>query len=77
MQDAVCRRFHRLGFSLVDRPIRPEALPDADTILLTNTLMGVVPAASLDGRPLKVDPVLISSLNKDLFKPVEVGDGLR
>ena len=67
MQDAVCRRFHALGFSIMDRPIHPDGILDADMVLLTNALLGAVPALSLDGRPLKIDIALAASLNRGLF----------
>ncbi|MBC2709454.1 MAG: aminodeoxychorismate synthase component I [Desulfosarcina sp.] len=77
MQDAICRRFNALGFSIKDQSIRPDAVLDADMVLLTNALMGAVPAVSLDNRPLKFDPSLTASLNRGLFNEAEVYDGLR
>jgi para-aminobenzoate synthetase component 1 len=76
MQDAVCRRLHALGFSIEERPILPAAVLDTDTVLLTNALMGAVPAVSLDNRPLKLDKSLTATLNRGLFSQTEVGDGL-
>ena len=67
MQDAICRRLHALGFSIMDRPIHPDGVLDADMVLLTNALLGAVPALSLDGRPLKIDIALAASLNRGLF----------
>ena len=63
MQDTVCRCFDALGFSTATHPIRPEDVLNADTVLLTNALMGAVPAMSLDGRPLNVDRSLAERLN--------------
>jgi len=77
MQAAVSRRLHELGFLTEDRTILLDALWDADMVLLTNALMGAVPALSLDNRPLKYDNSLATALNKGLFNPQEVGDGLR
>jgi para-aminobenzoate synthetase component 1 len=76
MQDAACHRFNALGFSIVARPIRLNTLLDADMVLLTNALMGVVPALRLDDRPLKHNPLMNASLNEGLFDEGEVGDGL-
>ncbi len=77
MQAAVCRRLRAMGFSIEDRPIGSDAVLDADTVLLTNALMGAVPALSLDNRHLKCDNSLAASLNSNLFNPTEVGGGLR
>jgi para-aminobenzoate synthetase component 1 len=77
MQAAVSRRLHAIGFSTQDRTILPDALWDADMVLLTNSLMGAVPAMSLDNRPLKYDKSLAAALNKGLFNEQELGDGLR
>jgi para-aminobenzoate synthetase component 1 len=77
MQDAVTRRLRALGFSIEDHPIHPDAVLGADMVLLTNALMGAVPALSLDNRPLKYDISLAASLNRGLFNAQEVGDGLR
>ena len=63
MQDTVCRCFDALGFSTATHPIRPEDVLNADTVLLTNALMGAVPAMSLDGRPLNFDRSLAERLN--------------
>lgn len=76
MQAAVCRRLSRLGFTIMDREIRSDAIYSADAVLLTNALMGVVPTASLDGRRLQTDPALTASLNHDLFRTTEGGDAL-
>jgi para-aminobenzoate synthetase component 1 len=67
MQAAVCRRFHALGFSIKDRPLYPDAVLNADMVLLTNALMGAVPALSIDNQPLKCDNSLAASLNSNLF----------
>jgi para-aminobenzoate synthetase component 1 len=77
MQDAVSRRLRALGFSIEDHPIHSDAVLDADMVLLTNALMGAVPALSLDNWPLKCDMSLAASLNRGLFNAQEVGDGVR
>ena len=77
MQDAVCQCFHGLGFSIEERSVSPDAVLDADMVLLTNALMGAVPALSLDNRPLKFDRALTAVLNSRLFSLAESGDGLR
>ena len=77
MQAAVSRCLHTMGFLIKDRPIHPDAVLDAEMVLLTNALMGAVPALSLDNRPLKCDKPLAAALNSNLFNATEVGDGLR
>jgi para-aminobenzoate synthetase component 1 len=77
MQAAVSRCLHTMGFLIKDRPIHLDAVLDAEMVLLTNALMGAVPALSLDNRPLKCDKPLAAALNSNLFNATEVGDGLR
>jgi para-aminobenzoate synthetase component 1 len=77
MQAEVSRRLHALGFSIEDRPIRPEVVLDADMVLLTNALMGAVPALSLDNGPLNIDRDLTAALNDGLFNEMEENHGLR
>lgn len=77
MQEEMGRRLDALGFSIEDLPIRAETLLNADLVLLTNALMGAVPAVSLDGQPLKVDTALITDLNRELFGPPADSDGIR
>jgi len=77
MQAAVSRRLQALGFSTEDRPLLPGAVWKADMVLLTNALMGAVPALSLDNRPLKYDSSLAAGLNSGLFNTPEGSDGLR
>jgi para-aminobenzoate synthetase component 1 len=74
MQAAVSRRLQALGFSTEDRAILPDALREADMVLLTNSLMGAVPALSLDNCPLKCDQSLAAALNRGLFNAAEDGD---
>ncbi len=74
MQAAVCRRLISRGFAIKDRPIYTDAVLNADTVLLTNSLLGAVPALSLDDRPLRCDQSLAAALNSGLFNATEVGD---
>jgi len=68
MQAEICRRLKARSFTLLDEPIRPEDLHHADAVLVTNALMGVVPALSLDNQSLKTDPGLIEALQRGLFR---------
>jgi para-aminobenzoate synthetase component 1 len=69
MQAEICRRLTMQGFSILDEPIRPQDLFSADAVLVTNALMGIVPALSLDNQPLKTDLALIEALQAGLFQP--------
>ncbi|PID40375.1 MAG: aminodeoxychorismate synthase, component I [Proteobacteria bacterium] len=77
MQAAACRRLEKLGYTFLEEPVRPKGLRDADAVLLTNALMGVVPAFSLDNRPLKTNMPLIENLNRWLFSHAACTHGLR
>jgi para-aminobenzoate synthetase component 1 len=68
MQTEICRRLAARGYSILDEPARPEDLHHADALLVTNALMGVVPALRLDNQPLKTDPALIQALQAGLFR---------
>lgn len=74
MQDAVCRRFNELGFVVKECPLFPDAIPDADMVLLTNALLGAVPALGMNHRPLTIDKSLVASINRGLF--TETDDSL-
>jgi para-aminobenzoate synthetase component 1 len=67
MQAEICRRLLAAGHRLTDGPVHEDTILSADTVLLTNALMGAVPALSLDAQPLTVDPALTASLNKGLW----------
>ena len=64
MQAAVSRWFVEMGYTVVRRPLRTTDLFDAELVLLTNALMGPVPALALDDRPLGVDRSLSERLNR-------------
>lgn len=67
MQAAACEWFSKNGYSVVDRPLRSDALFHADMVWLTNALMGAVPALCLDGRALNVDTALCNALNNGML----------
>jgi branched-subunit amino acid aminotransferase/4-amino-4-deoxychorismate lyase len=62
MQAEACRRLEALGFSIRDASICPAELARADAVLLTNALMGAVPASRLDDKPLKWDQAVVDAL---------------
>ena len=64
MQAAAMAWFSENGYRVVTRRIISDELLDADLVLLTNALMGAVPAVSLDGRLLNTDTGgLLNKLN--------------
>ncbi len=59
MEKDICRRLSQDGISVATRPLTVEDLHHADGVYVTNALMGVVPAITLDGTPLQhIDTVL-------------------
>ncbi|MGM0540376.1 MAG: aminodeoxychorismate synthase component I [Thermodesulfobacteriota bacterium] len=56
-----------LGFACVQRQVHPHDLYFADAVLLTNSLLGVIGAGSLDGKPLTVRDDVVKRLNELIF----------
>jgi para-aminobenzoate synthetase component 1 len=52
MQAVLVQQLMEQGFTLVNRTLMPVDLLQADQVLLSNSLIGVVPALSLDGRAI-------------------------
>ncbi len=71
--DAASRRLAAWGYAVEVRPLRTDPLIEADTVLLTNALMGVVPVEAIDGRPIASDPELCRRLNQALFDAADAG----
>ena len=55
------------GYTVIKQKVMVEDLPGFDAILLTNALMGVVPAISLDGKPLRSEPGICLRMNTALL----------
>lgn len=55
------------GYTIEHRKIMPETLPKADGLILTNSLMGPVPALSVDGERLSDCSTWCSRLRDDLL----------
>lgn len=64
MEQAVTRLLNKQGYSSVTRKILPRDFYSADTVLLTNSLMGAVPVLSLDGKKLKPASDLWKEINE-------------
>jgi para-aminobenzoate synthetase component 1 len=67
MAGEVRRLLPRLGFTVEERRLTVEELVAADQVLLMNSLMGVVPAVSLDDSKLRYDSELCERLNQAVF----------
>ncbi len=63
MQGAVTDALAARGYRVESRRISPEELLDADAVILTNALMGAVPALSLDDAPLRADPAVLAEIS--------------
>jgi para-aminobenzoate synthetase component 1 len=59
MESAVCKALARFGYEVWQREMFTHDLPNADALILTNSLMGAVSAKSLDGIPLEQDNDLV------------------
>jgi para-aminobenzoate synthetase component I len=66
MQTVVVQWLSRNGYSIRRRPISPESLFSADQVLLTNSLMGGVPALRLDDRTLARPSDLWKRINEEM-----------
>lgn len=53
----VLRAARALGVEAVEARVRPRSLAAAEAVMVSNSLIGLRPAASLDGRPLPPHPL--------------------
>ncbi len=67
MEDRVCRELKTRGYRIERKPMFPVDLYSADQVLLTNALMGAVPATRLDEAPLAEPTGLSRNLNAAIF----------
>jgi para-aminobenzoate synthetase component 1 len=63
MEACVLEKLSAMGYQMASKPLYPEDLFKADQVLLTNALMGCVPAVGLDGRPFTPPDDLADRLN--------------
>ncbi len=52
MESSVLDDFAKKAFEIETRPVTTEEIPAADHVIVTNSLIGAVPALSLDGKNL-------------------------
>ena len=67
MAAEVRRLLAQWGFAIEERRLTVEELLAADQVFLTNSLMGAVPALSLDDTKLNIDSALCDRLNLAVF----------
>ena len=67
MEGCVLELLATLGYDIRQAPIYPGELYDVDQVLLTNALMGCVPATALDGRALAGPNHLCDQINDQIF----------
>jgi len=63
MEACVLEQLTAMGYRIHHKPLYPVDLYDADQVLLTNALMGCVPAIGLDGNALSVPDDLAQQIN--------------
>jgi para-aminobenzoate synthetase component I len=71
MAAEVRRLLSQWGFAIEERRLTVEELLTADQVFLTNSLMGAVPAISLNDTKLNIDAALCDKLNEAVFHPAE------
>ena len=64
MQHQARVALENLGFKCLQRRVFPQDLYSADAVLLTNSLLGVIGAGALDGKPLAVQDDIVKQLNR-------------
>ncbi len=64
MEQAACGLLAARGFTIRRRPLVPGDLARADGVVLTNSLMGAVPVAALDGVALRPATSLCDRINR-------------
>jgi para-aminobenzoate synthetase component 1 len=68
MEACVLEKLAAMGYRLHHKPLYPVDLYDADQVLLTNALMGCVPAIALDGSPLSAPNGLAAQINEMVWE---------
>jgi para-aminobenzoate synthetase component 1 len=73
MEGCVLEQLTALGYDIRSRHLKPDDLLAAGQVLLTNALMGCVPAIALDGRPLGAPDDLAAEIRRRIFGEMETG----
>jgi len=67
MQQAVCGLLATWGMPVEDAHCTVESLKGADSVIVTNALMGAVPASDIDGQRLPDEDGLCHRINEALL----------
>ena len=67
MEEAVRAFLSGMEYSMEKRKIFPEEILSADRVILTNSLMGAVPALRIDEKKLADSSKLCTKINMELF----------
>ena len=67
MATMVCKLLAGWGWRIETKTVRPQDLFDVDEVLVTNSLMGAVPALSLDGKNLPGSSNLCEKINHEVL----------
>jgi para-aminobenzoate synthetase component 1 len=67
MEQAVCELLGKWGKTVESKHLTVEELKGAESVLVTNALMGAVPALEIDGVALPADSGLCDRINDALF----------
>ncbi len=67
MTEKVCQYLQQRGYTVESKPVFVASLLKAEEVLLANSLMGAVPAGSLDGRAIGKGSRLWIEINDHLF----------
>jgi para-aminobenzoate synthetase component 1 len=67
MEDVVCKLLIRWGYETESKPVRLDEIFAFDQVLLTNSLIGVVPVLSIDGKKLPEPTDFWERLNREIF----------
>ena len=68
MEACVLEQLTAMGYRIRHKPLYPVDLYDAEQVLLTNALMGCVPAIALDGSPLSAPNGLAAQINDTVWE---------
>lgn len=68
MESAVCKLLSAWNFNIEKKVVRPQELLNADEVLVTNSLMGVVPVLSMDGKFLSKPSDLWRKINDEVLR---------
>ncbi|MFC1828918.1 aminodeoxychorismate synthase component I [Thermodesulfobacteriota bacterium] len=68
MEKAVCGLLSERRYKIEKKPMKPEDLFSFDQVLLTNSLMGIVPVVSIDGKKLSKPSDLWQKINQEILQ---------